>query len=139
MVDSLIGVLRAAGAEDRVCVGSFSDARIERVRAELGPTVCTSSGPRELAKTLVAAYLFPRYRPRQACVQLPTKAFRIALDRPGLIRRLQAMGLQVHYWTINRESDMVRLLDAGADGIMTDEVGLLKTVLQSRGQWNEQP
>ena len=138
VVDPLIGVLRRANALDRVCIGSFSDERVARVKKALGAEVCTSPGPRELVKTLLAAYLYPRYQPRHLTVQLPTRGYLVPLDRPGLIRRLQKLGLQVHYWTINTESEMVRLLDAGADAIMTDEVGLLKTVLESRGQWSSE-
>jgi glycerophosphoryl diester phosphodiesterase len=31
---------------------------------------------------------------------------------------------------------MIRLLDLGADGIMTDDIGLLREVLIERGQWH---
>jgi glycerophosphoryl diester phosphodiesterase len=43
--------------------------------------------------------------------------------------------LQVHVWTIDDEAEMRRLLDLGVDGIMTDEVTLLHTVIASRGEW----
>jgi len=56
--------------------------------------------------------------------------------RPVLIARLHKMGLQVHYWTINDEAEMERLIDAGADGLITDEVELLKSVLQRRNLWS---
>ncbi len=137
VVDSLIAVLRTANAVDRVCVGSFSDRRIKRFRSEFGSDFCTSAGPVELAKTFLSAYVWPWFRPRHQCVQIPIRAYGIPLDRPGFIRRVQKLGLQVHYWTINDESEMVRLLNAGADGIMTDNIGLLKTVLESRSEWSD--
>src|SRR5688500_4049586 len=43
-VEPLADVLRRAAAVDRVCIGAFSDDRLERVRALL-PGVCTSLGP----------------------------------------------------------------------------------------------
>lgn len=137
VVGPLIAVLRAADAVDKVCIGSFSDRRIQQFRSEFGPEFCTSAGPAELAKTFVAAYMRPRLRPAHRCVQIPVRAYGMSLDRPRFIRRLQRLGLQVHYWTINDESEMVRLLDAGADGIMTDNIGLLKAVLESRGEWSD--
>jgi glycerophosphoryl diester phosphodiesterase len=43
----------------------------------------------------------------------------------------------VHYWTIDSPEQMSHLLDRGADGIMTDRPGVLKSVLQDRGTWHE--
>jgi glycerophosphoryl diester phosphodiesterase len=49
-VDALAAVLQRCNAVDRVCIGAFSDKRLARVRALLGPRVCTSLGPRNIAK-----------------------------------------------------------------------------------------
>ncbi|MDQ3146739.1 MAG: glycerophosphodiester phosphodiesterase, partial [Actinomycetota bacterium] len=37
-------------------------------------------------------------------------------------------------WTIDDRREMVRLLDLGVDGLMTDRPSLLKAVLAERGQ-----
>jgi hypothetical protein len=42
----------------------------------------------------------------------------------------------VHVWTINDRAEMVRFLDLGADGIMTDDIETLRDVLIERGQWH---
>jgi glycerophosphoryl diester phosphodiesterase len=36
---------------------------------------------------------------------------------------------------VNEEAEMERLLDLGVDGIMTDHIETLRTVLRARGQW----
>jgi glycerophosphoryl diester phosphodiesterase len=46
-----------------------------------------------------------------------------------------ARGVPVHAWTVNEEAEMIRLLDAGVDGIMTDRADVLRDVLAARGQW----
>ena len=52
-VDPLVSAIREHGAIDRVCVGAFSDSRLDAMRARLGPTLCTSPGPRATASALL--------------------------------------------------------------------------------------
>jgi len=56
----------------------------------------------------------------------------VSLSGRWLIGRLHAMGLQVHYWTTNERDEMIRLLDNGADAIITDEIEVLADVLDER-------
>ncbi len=133
-VDPLIAIIDQFDAVERVCIGSFSDQRIARVQKALGPRLCTSPGPRGVVKVIVSALLGGRFSVPYGCVQIPTRMGPVPLDSPGLIRRIQAMGLQVHYWTINDADQMSLLLDRGADAIITDEVQTLKQVLAARGQ-----
>jgi glycerophosphoryl diester phosphodiesterase len=135
----LPAILRRTGAWDRVCVTSFSGARLRVFRGLADHPVCMAVSP-----VSVAAVRFTPGRPaamaRQArrldraqarCAQVPawvaSKAF---------IRRAHTLGLAVHVWTINDKSAMHRLLDLGADGIMTDQIALLREVLTERGQWH---
>lgn len=136
-VEPLVAVISEFEAVDRVNIGAFSEVRITRMRRDLGPSLCTSPGPAGLVRVLLAAYLFPKWRPPYGCVQIPTRQYGLNLSGKGLIRRLKRLGLQVHYWTINTEAEMVRLVDNGADAIITDEIELLKTVLTRRGEWSE--
>jgi glycerophosphoryl diester phosphodiesterase len=68
------------------------------------------------------------------CVQVPA-----TMATPPFISRAQALGLQVHAWTVNDRPTMERLLDLGVDGIMTDETVALREVLTARGQWHPRP
>lgn len=138
-VEPLIQVLRDYDAVDRVCVGSFSDERLEQVREAFGPALCTSMGPRELMRLRLAAWrLIPiRAVPRAArCVQMPVRYGPVRLAEPRCIELAHRLGLQVHAWTINRKATMHDLLDLGMDGIITDDLVALRDVLQARGQWH---
>ena len=134
-VDPLVEIIKAHGAVDRICIGSFSEARITRARKALGSRLCTSPGPAGLVKVLQAAYLRPSWKPPYGCIQIPTARGPIPLDTAGLIERVHRLGLQVHYWTINDADEMDRLLDRGADAIISDRIDVLKQVLDSRGHW----
>jgi glycerophosphoryl diester phosphodiesterase len=133
-VDPLIDVIRSRDLIDRVCIGSFSDGRIARVRQALGPRLCTSPGPTGVAKVLAAAAAGSRWDHGYGCVQLPPRQRGLNLSSPRLIKRLHRLGLQVHYWTINERSEMERLLDAGADVIISDALDVLAEVLEARGR-----
>jgi glycerophosphoryl diester phosphodiesterase len=54
----------------------------------------------------------------------------------GFIRRAHEVGLDVHVWTLNTRAEIERALDLGADGVMTDDVVLLRDVLAERGEWH---
>lgn len=135
-VAPLAGILRARDLVNRVCIGSFKDARIEAVRRLLGPELCTSPGPLALARlgarSLTAA---GRRQPSEfGAVQIPPRIGKARLTA-AQVERYHDMGLQVHVWTINDEVEIHRMFDLGVDAVMSDKVVLLKSVLSGRGHW----
>jgi glycerophosphoryl diester phosphodiesterase len=121
-------------AIDRVCVGSFSDRRTSRLRRTLGPRLCTSPGPAGVLRVLAAARGVRVGRLPYGCFQVPPRFGPIRVTA-SLVRAVQRLGLAVQVWTINDRSEMQRLLDLGVDGIMTDDIRLLRDVLVERGRW----
>jgi glycerophosphoryl diester phosphodiesterase len=138
----LPGVLRRTGAWDRVCVTSFSGARLRTFRGLADHPVAMAVSPASVAavrctpELAMAIRLQARRlsRAQAYCAQVPGRVASAAF-----IRRAHAAGLAVHAWTINTREGMNRLLDLGADGIMTDETALLRDVLTERGQWHPRP
>ena len=49
------------------------------------------------------------------------------------------LGLAVHVWTINTVADVLRLLEVGVDGIITDRPVFLRDFLDQRGLWTQPP
>jgi glycerophosphoryl diester phosphodiesterase len=126
-------VLRAANAIDRVCVSSFSQSRVRRIRKLLGPRLCTGYGEWDVALIRFLPFALPS---KGACLQIPVGYGPFRVLTPGLIRRAHSRGKQVHVWTVDDPAAMRRMLDAGVDGIITDRTDLLRDVLQERGQWS---
>jgi glycerophosphoryl diester phosphodiesterase len=139
VVAPLVEVLRRHGAFERVCVGSFSDARIARVRALSGGAICTSMGPRATAVAWASCRTGRIPRQGADCLQVPVRGRGVTLVTPAMLGAAHRSGLQVHVWTIDDRDEMERLLDLGVDGIMTDRIAVLREVLQRRAQWVEQP
>lgn len=119
-------------AVDRVGIGAFDDARITALQERFGPRLCTSPGPMELLTYLgnPSALAFETH----GCLQIPPRFGEFELT-PTLLEAAHGLGLQVHVWTINEETEMRRLLDLGVDAVMTDRVELLKDVLIDREEW----
>jgi glycerophosphoryl diester phosphodiesterase len=139
-VAPLIRAIRPPGTLERVCVGSFSDARLAEVRRALGPDLCTSLGRIEVAALRAAAWgagPLGRALARRPgrCVQIPMRGYRLPLVERRLIATAHDLGLPVHVWTINDEGAMADLLDLGVDGLMTDRPSVLRRVLVERGSW----
>jgi glycerophosphoryl diester phosphodiesterase len=130
-VPALVAALRRTGALDRVCVGSFSDRRIRRLRALLGDRLCSALGPAG-----VAALRFGRPRTlRGLTAQVPVRHGRITVTDQRFVERAHAIGIHVHVWTVDDHAEIDRLLDLGVDGIMTDRLAVLREVYERRGHW----
>jgi glycerophosphoryl diester phosphodiesterase len=136
-VDALVAAIRRTRSLDRVCVGSFSDRRLSRLRHALGAGLCTSMGPRAVARLRAGSWLAPSAAGSRAAlaVQIPVHRGRITLVDERLVRTAHRHGLAVHVWTIDDPVEMERLLDLGVDGIMTDRPAVLREVLERRHQW----
>jgi len=134
-VDALATVIERTGALDRVCVGSFSDQRIERLRAALGPRLCNSLGPKAIARLRGGSFGLPTGRFPGSCAQVPQRFKGVVVTDRRFVERAHGAGLQVHVWTVDDPDEMHALLDIGVDGLMTDRPAVLRDVLRSRGAW----
>ena len=141
--EPLIAALRRPGVLDRVCIGSFSDARLTRVNQAFGDAVCLSLCPREIARLALLSTLGVPARSgrrhgrpfRGRIASIPLRQGPVPLATPRLIDYTHRVGLAVHVWTIDDAAEMERLLDIGVDGIMTDEPKLLLDVMKARNVW----
>jgi glycerophosphoryl diester phosphodiesterase len=134
----LVRAVRRLGVEDRICLASFSDARVAAARRLFGPEVCTSLGPRGVAALRLSSYS-PRaaglVRIQAGCAQVPLHLGGRPLVDERFIAAAHARSLQVHVWTVDTEREAAELLDLGVDGLMTDRPGMLRDVLKDRGEW----
>ncbi|MFJ1810288.1 MULTISPECIES: glycerophosphodiester phosphodiesterase [unclassified Streptomyces] len=132
----LLNLIARTRAWDRVCVGSFSEARVVRAQRLAGPQLATSYGTRGVLNLRLRSWGIPAALRRSAvAAQVPEAHSGIRVVDHRFVRAAHACGLQVHVWTINDPDRMHRLLDLGVDGIMTDHIDTLREVMQDRGVW----
>ena len=128
--------IRAARAQDRVLITSFSKDRRRAVVAAL-PGVATSPSVPEFVPALLGAKLGLAGLTRRAlrgfaAVQVPERRGPLRIVTARTVRAIQAAGAEVHVWTVNDAGDMIRLLELGVDGIVTDRCDVLKALVDSR-------
>lgn len=136
-VEPLQRVLTRHNALERVCVGSFSTARLERFRKLSGPGVATSASPREIMlhrATSVLGFGVPMHG---LAYQVPLEHRGVPLPTRAFIRAAHRAGRLVHVWTINDRSEMVRLIELGVGGLVTDDIETLRSVCQEYGIWED--
>ena len=125
----LVREIRAAGAEERVLVGAEFDATRVGARGYRGPW---GASRKQATRFWVLHHLGLAgrwYVPAADGFQLPEWSGPFHAVTPRLIAAAHAANMPVYVWTVDDPGDMRRLLDWGADGIMTDRPDVLAGVL----------
>jgi len=131
--ETLARLLAEYGRQDDVIVASFLDLATQRFAA-CAPEIATSAG------TLATGAFWRAVHDGSPPPSLPAVAFQVP-ERYGetvvvdeqFVAAAHNAGLAVHVWTVDDEASMVRLLDLGVDGIITNLPTTLATLLADRG------
>ncbi|GAC1351727.1 MAG: glycerophosphodiester phosphodiesterase [Polyangiales bacterium] len=132
MIEPLVNLVRRLGAESRVRIASFHEQTLRAVR-RLGYQGETGLAPAELRRLVVLPSPLLRWAGlRGQAAQVPTHASGFTLATPSFIEKCHRVGLRVDFFTINDAAVASRLLDMGADGIMTDDPRRINSAFQDR-------
>lgn len=136
-VEATVAAIERTRAVERVLLTSFSDRRRRRLAARL-PGVATSAGSTAVVRARLAAASAPQRMIGAAlggagALQIPERIRGARVLTPRLVEGVHRAGGEVHVWTVNEPADMIRLLAAGVDGLVTDRADLaLPLVLAHR-------
>ena len=134
-VQPLINLINNKDFINRVCIGSFSQKRINFIRKSLGKEVKTSMGPAEVILSKFLSYTSLGYNFKSSYTSILIRRYGINLLDERNINYLKSNNQKVIAWTINDEDQMKMLINIGIDGIMTDNLTLLKKVLIEESLW----
>ena len=162
-VEESIKIIKSHEALTRVCLASFSNKRIRRIRKLAGSQSCTSMSQLEVVNAIFhvlaenlgsginlrrkmrgdEAYFKSKWMRTTIpfngipdCAQVPVGQWGIPIVTQSFIRIMNLLGKFVHVWTIDEPEEMNRLIDLGVDGLMTDKPSILKSTLIDRGLFN---
>lgn len=135
-VEPTVKAIEQHGAHDRVLVSSFSEKRRSKALALLSKPVATSASARIAAlawasHTLFFGLGFKALTREIDAFQIPPSQGLAKFATASFIKRAKHHSSEVHFWTINEPVEMARLLELGADGIVTDRVDLLTNLTHS--------
>lgn len=125
--ERVLGLLRARGLLERATIQAFQPETIRRVR-ELDPKVRTM--------LLVSRGDVERDRARPA--EAVRRARALGATDLGMNHRLidadviaaaRAAGIRLSAWTVNEEADLRRMIDLGADVVMSDRPDVARRLL----------
>ncbi|MDB4947783.1 MAG: hypothetical protein JWM27_432 [Gemmatimonadetes bacterium] len=129
--DAVWDAVHEAGATARVLIAAGKLENRARFGAYAGPTSASREEMRAFYKLhLARATAF--YRAPVDAFQIPERANGRQVLSPRLIRDAHRHNVKVHVWTVDEAADMRRLLEWGADGIVTDRPDRLARVLHER-------
>jgi glycerophosphoryl diester phosphodiesterase len=135
LVERSVGVVADAGAAHRVLLTAESGPLMQSLRAELRrrgvEAAVGASGPDVLAFVRAALDGAPPPEGPMA-LQVPAEFAGRPLVTAEFVAHAHRHGLAVHVWTINDAAAMHRLLDLGADGLVTDFPARLAAVIEQR-------
>jgi glycerophosphoryl diester phosphodiesterase len=131
MVSAMLELVRRLKAEDRVTIASFFTTTMVSVRRHgYGGETGLSRG--EVATLLTMPALLWRQLPfTGTAAQVPTKQGPARFDRQTFIAKCHSLGLRVDFWTVDDPAEAKRLLDLGADGIITNDPAAIKPLFSS--------
>lgn len=119
--------VRRHGIDKRIIVAGF-DARCTRPLRGAGFALGAST--RDVVALLPAALLHLRSKPRHVqALCIPPRWHGMPVPIAAFARTLRGSGTVVHVWTVNDPAQAAALWDAGVQGIISDNPGLM---LQAR-------
>jgi glycerophosphoryl diester phosphodiesterase len=123
---------RAAGALERIAIGSFSGEALRAARA-FAPGVRTGAGREETRWALYRSWVrWPLGRPEYQEFQVPERSGRTTVVTRRFVEHAHRANVAVKVWTVDDEPDMHRLLDWGVDGLISDRPDVAVAVVSAR-------
>lgn len=132
LTEKMADLIQKHNMTDNVIIASFYDESLNDFIEATGGKVPVSS-PSEATRNFVLAHklFLDRLIPmnKYTAVQIPMSASGLNLTTERIIKSLHKRNIAVQYWTINDEDSVRKLVEIGADGIMTDHPNIVKKVL----------
>tara|TARA_Y100001958_G_C21230245_1_gene555913 strand:+ start:924 stop:1661 length:738 start_codon:yes stop_codon:yes gene_type:complete len=127
VIQESISIVKELKAFDRVCFASFSSSHTDKVLKD-NPKAIVSMGMKDVAYLKFFNYL----RKDSKILQVPLNWKGVNIVNSKLIQKAKEKDLFIHVWTINDRETIVKLIEMGVHGIVTDKPDLIKDVMKEK-------
>lgn len=129
---AVVETVRAAGAVERVCVGSFLLSGLRVARA-IEPAIATSAAREEVRWALYRSWCrWPVARAGYAGYQVPEHSGRTRVVSRHFVECARRARLGVQVWTVDTPEQATRLLELGVDALITDRPDVIVPFVRSK-------
>jgi glycerophosphoryl diester phosphodiesterase len=132
LVAPMLQLIDRAGMRRNVLIASEHQEPLDEVR-KLAPEIPTNFSYFETGQFFQAmAARDANCRPPGAALQIPRQYESWQLVTTDSVEFAHSIGVEVHVWTVNEESEMTDLLGMGVDGIISDYPARLLALIRNR-------
>ncbi len=126
-----IDEVRAVDGVDRIALGSFG-TRVLRAARAYEPRIRTGSSREETRVALYRSWCrWPVRNPPFDAFQVPETSGSTRVVSRRFVEDAHRAGVAVQVWTVDEEADMLRLIEWGVDGIISDRPDVAVEVVRT--------
>ena len=130
---AVLEIVRRADADERVCLGAFGQRVLRAARAQ-APHVATSAAREEVRWALYRSWVrWPVGKVAYHGYQGPEFAGTTRVVSPRFVAAAHDAGLAVQVWTVDDPADARRLVDWGADALISDRPDVVGGTISELG------
>ena len=127
VIKETIKIVKELKAFERVCFASFNSSHTDEVLTD-SPSAVVSMGMKDVAYFKFFNYL----RKDSKILQVPLNWKGLNILNSKLIKKAKDKDLFIHVWTINDRESIIKLIDMGVHGIVTDKPELIMEIMKEK-------
>ncbi len=139
VVRAVIELVRLHNAEFHVQLCSFNSKVVSWARQIKYGGSISSSRREVIALKLLPSMLHRYYKFDGDAFQVPSNNSLVRLGIKKLIKDSHKLGKRIDFWVVNDPEDAFRLLEWGADGLVTDDLAAIVPVVHQFARLRERP
>lgn len=131
-VSQMLSLVDRLGAADRVTIASFRLRTLLEVRRRGYGGNTALSRPEVVALLALPGIAWRQLPWTGSAAQVPVHHGPVRFDRKSFVAKCHSLGLRVDFWVVDDRAAAARLLELGADGIITNDPAAIRPLFAGK-------